>query len=41
MWYFDKNGNPLTDKESIKNSPIGEHKCCVYDVIEKYDENVT
>ena len=37
--YVDKNGKPLYDEESIKYLTNGEHKLCVDNVIERYDEN--
>ncbi len=36
--YFD-NGKPLDDETTIKHLISGEHKLCVDDIIEHYDEN--
>ena len=37
--YIDNDGKPLDDETSIKHLTSGEHKLCVDDVIECYDEN--
>ena len=37
--YFDKNCKTLDDETTIKHQSSGEHKLCVDDVIEYYDEN--
>ena len=37
--YFDKNGKPLNDEESIRYLTNGEPKLCADDVIERYEEN--